>query len=537
MRLLMIALVSLSVAAPVFAQLNNCASPYWTNTLRCKAFPAQTPQANFGSVPLSATDVKPFTRVFLNTDPAIRCADGTRPVMYVDKAAGAVSNNWVISVTGGGSAGPADTNADGIYDSGQDLANEYAKLSERDEMGTAHKPPMKDFNGINDPDLLRNPVFAGYNRIRVDKCSFDRFMGRVAYTAPGGALTAVGPGGAAFTFDLWQQGYLIMFEALEALGPGLNYTTWSVDAAGNVVASQEALEPLANAEKVLFVGHSGGAHGLYHNIDNLAADFAVYAPEADVRALFDANFIPSNENEAWFDTATPGVNDAYSGVWAGQSIVAGGTFTYDGAVYWPASGVAAQHDSWAAVLDASCVAAHPLDDWKCTDRMHVLLNHVATPFFFREDFTDPNPEHLNGGAGHTMQWGSTSIPYAPCAGPPSACYPTLNTAEHRERLEQQFGTILGSSLTRSELATGADPSLGAGNFPTMVAWMPQCGVHEGAYSDDGYFDTTMTYLTYTYSMRMWLESFMSVGRTNLRGWRVDGWTDWAGNAQTTTTCN
>ena len=523
MRLLTMALVSLSIAASAFAQINNCASPYWQNTLRCKAFPGQIPQPNFGSVP-AAADIHPFTRVFLNADPLVRCADGTRPIMYVDRAVGvAPSNNWVISVTGGGSAAGA-----------QEVANNYADPTERDEMGTALKPPMKDFDGINDPDPLANPVFAGYNRIRVDKCSYDRFMGRASY----GPVTAVGPGGAfSFTFFYWQQGYLILQEALDALAPGLAYTTWSLDAAGNVVASQELLEPLANADKVLFVGHSGGAHGLYHNIDNLAADVAAYAPAADVRALFDANFLPSNENEAWFDVNTPSVNDAYSGVWAGQSAIAAGAFTYDGAQYWPSSPITAQYTNWAAVLDASCTTAHPLDGWKCSDRMHVLMNHIATPFFFREDFTDPNLEHTNGGAGHTMLWGSTNVPYAPCPAPPNACYPVLSVAEHRGRLEKQFNTILDSSLLRSEMVTGADPSLGAGNFPTLYAWMPQCGVHAGSYNDDSFFNTTMTYLAYTYSMRMFVEGFMTSARTNLRSWYVDGWTDPLGSVQTTTTCN
>lgn len=520
MRLLMTLVVSLSLAVPALAQINNCASPYWQNSLRCKAFPGQVPQANFGSVPLAAADVKDFTRVFLNADPAVRCADGTRPIMYVDRAAGATpSNDWVISVTGGGSAANA-----------QEIADTYADPTERDEMGTAFKPPMKNFDGINDPDVLRNPVFAGYNRIRVDKCSYDRFMGRAFYSP----VTAIGPGGGVIIFDYWQQGYLILQEALDALAPGLTYTTWSLDAAGNVVSSQEALEPFANAGKVLFVGHSGGAHGLYHNIDNLAADVAVHAPAADVRVLFDANFLPSNENEAWFDAATPGVNDAYSGVWAGESAIAGGALTFDGAAYWPVSPLTAQYTNWGAVLDASCVAAHPADGWKCSDRMHVLLNHIATPFFFREDFTDPNQEHTNGGAGHSVLWGSTSVPYAACASP--ACFPVLTVAEHRARLMQQWQTILDGSLLRSELFTGADPSLGAGNFPATVAWMPQCGTHAGAYNDDSYFDTTMTYLTYTYSMRMFVEGFMMHPRTNARSWYVDGWTDPLGNVMTTTTC-
>src|SRR5215212_11549450 len=195
MKLLSICLFTLCIAASALAQVNNCASPYWADTLRCRAFPGQPPQPNFGSVP-TAAQVKPFTRVFLNADPAVRCLDGTRPVMYVDKAVGVDSNNWIISMTGGGSAAALDTNADGIPDDAQHVADVYADPTERDEMGTAFKPPMKDFDGINEADPLRNYAFAAYNRVRVDKCSYDRFMGRAAYTAAGGFFTETAPGGA-----------------------------------------------------------------------------------------------------------------------------------------------------------------------------------------------------------------------------------------------------------------------------------------------------------------------------------------------------
>src|SRR5215212_7076856 len=345
MKMLSVCLFVLSLAMPGLAQLNNCAHPYWAHSLRCQAFPGLVPQANLGSVP-TAAQVKPFTRVFLNADPSVRCADGTRPIMYVDKAVGAGSNNWIFSMTGGGSVAGVDTNGDGIVDDAQNVVDTYADPGERDEMGTALKPPMKDLDGINDPNPLRNPTFSAYNRVRIEKCSYDRYMGRVAYESPAGFFNELSPAGAAVSFNLYQQGYLIMQEALEALQPGLPYTTWSVDAAGRVVASQETLPALTAAQKVLFVGHSGAAHGLFHNIDNLAALLATMPDfTGDVRALFDANFLPSNENEPWFDSATPGVNDAYSAVWSGQTAAAGNTFTYDGSLYWPSSLLHQQYTS------------------------------------------------------------------------------------------------------------------------------------------------------------------------------------------------
>ena len=188
-----------------------------------------------------------------------------------------------------------------------------------------------------------------------------------------------------------------------------------------------------------------------------------------------------------------------------------------------------------AVLDASCMSAHAAtgDQWACTDRHHVLLNHIATPFMFREDFTDPNKEHTNGGAGHNVQFGDVDF-FAHCPDPLVPCLPILTVAEYRERLEAQFDAMLTSSITRSEMAAGIDPSLGAVNFPTFYAWMPDCGVHEGSYTNPGFFGTKISYLVYTYTMEQWLEHFMSVGRTNLRGWRIDGWTDYVGNTMTTT---
>ncbi len=523
MKLLSLAFIVLFSAVSAAAQ-NTCANAYWANSLRCQVNGGGVvPQANIGSVPLVAADVKPFTRVFLMADPAVRCADGTRPVIYVDEAVSGDSNNWIVSFTGGGSVHPLDTNADGIPDDAQDALDVYLDPTEADEMGTSAKPAMKALNGVNLPDPVLNPVFSDYNRVRVEKCSYDKYMGRTAWEAGAAGFFPGTVGGAAITFDLYQQGFLIIREALEALGPGLAYTSWEVGAAGAIVATNEQLPPLADAEKVLFIGHSGGAHGLFHNIDHLAAGLSTMPGfTGDVRALFDANFLPSLENEIAFDSAAPGVDDAYDQVTSGTTVAAGNTFTYDGSVYYPASRLAEQFETWGAVLDSSCMTAHAAagDDWKCVDRHHVLLNHIAQPFMWREDFTDPNLEHLNGGVAHTVTWGDLDF-YAHCP-VGTTCLPQLDPTEYRDRLTEQFTTMLYQSQTDSELATGADPSLGAGNFPTWYAWMPNCGSHAGSFSNEPFFDTTITG-AFTHSMRAWLEGFVSVGRTNLRGSRVDGW--------------
>jgi hypothetical protein len=520
---------------------NDCADPYWQHTLRCKAFPGQPPQPNFGTSPAAVAEIKDFTRVFLNNDLGIRCVDGTRPLMYVDKAVGGPSNKWIFSMQGGGSCNAHDSDGDGVFDNAQKCLDTYADPAERGEMSTAVDPPMKTLEGIHRPDPALNPVFAGYNRVRVAKCSYDRYNGRVAYEAAGGYfLNHTTPSGASVDVNLYQQGYLIMEEALQMLESGLTYTTWADNGAGRVIEQQESLPPLADAEQVIFIGHSGGAHGLFHNIDHLAALLAG-SPGfmGDVRAVFDANFLESIENEAAFATDASGnplAGDAYSAVWSGETIGNGVPFSYDGATFYTTGHLVEQYNSWNAVFDTSCVDAHAAtgDDWKCRDRQHVLFNHIATPFFFREDFTDPNQEHTNGGHGHLVTWADEADwQVAPCPPDSALCPPLFTVDEHRTRLETQFQTLLDGSPSRSELATGVDPSLGGpGNFPTFYAWMPNCSVHNGAYDDASFYNTTVSYKTFTYSMREWLEHFVRVGRLNLRGWRVDGWSDSAGNVMT-----
>ncbi len=528
-RFAFLCFIPFGLAATLHAQPypNVCTDDYWSNTLRCKTFPLQVPQLNWGSVPTAASQVKTHTRVFLTDETDVRCLDGTFPVIYVDKAVTTnPSNKWVITLTGGGGAHPYDSDGDGVRDVVK-IAETYLNVTERDEMGTSREPPMKSFGGIHLRDAS-NPTFSDYNRVRIEKCGYDRHMGRVAYTsAPGtGYFTVTPPGGSAVSFDLWQQGWQILEETLDALRPGLTYTTWTLDAAGAIVTDPAAtLPPLDDAEMVLFVGHSGAAHGLMHNTDRLAA----MLPQADVRALFDANFLPSMENEVGFDSTQAG-ETAYSGLWSGTTDRAVDPFSYDGYGYHTTSFISDQYLMWGVYnngLDASCLDTHysldpALDEsWKCRDRHHVLLNHISTPFFFREDFTDPNPEHLYLGLAHTVQWGDPGL-YSFCDPAGSICLPELDPAEYRERLHAQVEAMIYESAINSELATGADTSMPAGtNFPTFYSWMPSCGKHEGVFDTVEFTETTMTYRTFVHTMNSWLEGFMSLPRTDLRGFRVD----------------
>ncbi|HET8798172.1 MAG TPA: pectin acetylesterase-family hydrolase, partial [Thermoanaerobaculia bacterium] len=471
-----------AIAALVFAfsaaagPANSCTDPYWKDTLRCVLFPNEPPQPNLGDVPVvgNGQPVPAFTRLFLTNDD-VRCTDGTRPLIYVDKAVctdangcpGGIargeaieSNRWIFTMTGGSSC------------HGQRCALFYTEPDERGFMGSSTKPAMKNMEGIHDPDPVRNPVFASYNRVRVEKCSFDRYMGRSQEVAPGGAIRATLPNGTTVSFNAWYHGFFIMRETFRTLQDGLRYVTWRRDdslspakrrsccgATGGTQLSPviETLPPLADAEVVLLIGHSNASHGLYHNADNLAAELAsIPGFHGDVRALFDENFQPGVENEAAFATTAPPNSDHYSGIWSGTSSARGETFSYDGAVYHATNEVDLEYAVHGAVHDRSCLDAHAADGtaWRCRDRLHIVSNHITTPFMIHQDFTDPNRDHLDTPNGYWVRWGNAAnYSYCPDAQP---CEPRFNAAEFRTRIEKQIQTLLASALTRSELARGLD---------------------------------------------------------------------------------
>lgn len=547
-------------AAPaVAAPANSCSDPYWKDTLRCAFFPNDVPQPNLDTAPTvpPGQPVPAFTRVFLD-EPDIRCTDGTTPLMYVDKAVCTSANGCGAGIRLGD---PVDSNRWLFTFSGgtscykEQCVALYADPGERGAMGSAAKAAAKEMSGIHSPDPIANPVFAGYNRVRVEKCTFDRYMGRSQDVSPGGAYQGRTPGGREVGANVYYHGFFIIEAVIRRLANGLRYTTWTN---GNTITAQshgggkrraccrhiggqlatveETLPPLASADVVLLNGHSNASHGLYHNLGNIIAALEQWPGfDADVRALFDANFLPSLENEASFATSVPAGRDSYDGIWSGTTQARGETFAYDGASYHATGRVAESYVHWKAVLDTSCLDAHAADGttWKCRDRQHVLFNHIATPFMVREDFLDPNIEHLDAPRGHDVPWGETrNFPW--CTGN-EPCTPRFTPAEFRARLERQAETLLTGFHTRSELARGADAS--ALQNPTVYVWMPECAQHEGAFEDDSFQGATIaTEDGASFSMRQWLEDFMSAPRNGVRRFRVDGATDTGGGRMDTTKC-
>ncbi len=526
---LVVAASSSALAQPI----NDCADAYWRESLRCLFRPVSEPQPD-PSPPSTVGEIKEYTQ-FPLSDPQIRCADGTRPVLYVDPAVGGPSNDWLITFTGGASCAAADQDQDGYYEDGQQCFERYFVNDRGDSMGTANDPAMKQLgsdprasSGIHNPNSGLNPVFARYNRVRIEKCSWDQHNGRVTHTN----LVGVTPAGQVIGYTLFQHGNQIAHLALETLrgsastGRGISYRTW-VDDNGQVAQTTERLPALESAEQVIVVAHSGSAHGLLHNIDGFADRMRSWpAFNGDIRAVLDASFQLAAENEVSFDPNQ--IGDLYDQIYTGQTAEVG---AYDGKAYWDDQ-YARELEAWMAdpsdpldaMFDTSCVAAHlPTgDQWKCRDRHHVMFNHLTTPFFVREDFSDPVTSHTLDGAGHIAQWGQWDS-YSHCgllgAEPCPPLIPVGNPSPYRNRSKRQALTVVADIASRSELARGVDRS---GEAPSVFFWMPDCGVHNGAY-DDAVFDTQeiiggdgrMTY-------RQQLEAFANAPAMGASAAHIDG---------------
>jgi hypothetical protein len=499
--------------------------------------PVQPPPATVG-------EIKSYTRVEL-TNPLVRCVDGTRPIIYVDRAVGPPSNRWLISTTGGEFCAAQDIDQVGevVFESGQQCVDKYY-LQNTLLMGTAYESTMSNLvdengSGVMSPDVSKNPVFARYNRVRVHKCGFDRHSGRSTHAN----VTATLPeGGPAITYDLYNHGQLIVLEALTALqgsaGNGLDFQTWT-NVGGVVTQANQVLPSIAAAEQVVFVGHSGAAQGLYQNADRLAAFLrAMPGFNGDVRAVHDAQFQSSVENEAAFDPAQNAdpatINTLFDQRMTGHTVASGdyASYRYHG---HPSSPFAQDYQAWlrsgetlAEVLDASCVAAHigAGEEWKCVDRFHVRLHHESTSALLREDYADMGGEHNNPPWGHVMWWGELGV-YSHCNGlvdagiedlfPYSPCPPTISVAQNRVRLAVQATHFRQGIFTMAENVLNADPSDDPGS---IFVWMPECGSHTSVYNDTQFYGSSIVKNGSIKSYREFLQDFVAAPPTGVIEYRV-----------------
>ncbi len=518
---------------------NNCSDPYWQSSLRCQFFPTQVPQP-VPIAPTNISEIKDFTRVELTQDPGIRCVDGTRPILYVDKAVNGPSNNWIISMTGGDSCSASDLNQNGSYEDGQECHDFYIEQNTQ-FMGTANQSMMSNLidengNGILSSSPQKNPVFSNYNRVRVHKCGFDRHSGRATHLGVSATNSILGN----IEYDLFNHGQKIVLAALDQLnanGAGMSYQTWLANGSG-VITSTESLPSIANAEKIIIVGHSAAAHGLYQNADRYAAYLrALPNFSGDVRVIHDAHFMAAVENEAAFDASqnqNPSViNTLFDQRETGNNFASGNynSARYHDVTFIPASRFSKQYRAWLetplssdnTILDASCVDMHlsTSDAWKCTDRFHVRFHHQSLPALIREDLSDPNGEHNNGAIGHIQWWGQLGT-YPHCESILGAgtliCPPVLNAAQNISRMSIQAAHFREGLFTRSEQALNANQNDDPGS---VFLWMPDCGDHSGVYSDLEFFQTGISKNDSFKSYREFMQDFVAAPAVGVMETRVN----------------
>jgi hypothetical protein len=389
------------------------------------------------------------------------CMDLSNPVFYVH-AAPANSphrNDWILFVPGGGAVQGVDNVVASWFD-------EPTGGSTHGEMSSLWAPPSISPGGILDPTDVRNP-FADWNQVFIHKCSYDRFMGRrashVESTLVDHLVTGYLPGqqfpvGTRIPFGKQIRFAYRGHDIVDAVVDTLATTTVSYNAT--------TMPSLADANTIMFIGHSGGSRGATMIIDDLAAHLRTVAPGVDVRLVMDAGFDPSAENVvngATYPATSYPTNDPANG---GNPL---------------ATAAAAElgfDTVWQADRDATCLA-NEVDPSVCGDVLHVLMNWVETPMYVRQDLADKN---------HTTGKDAAGAPLLDCwqvAWDPNAnnCYG--DTFAHG-------GAVLDQVADLALLRTNALSHTVLGTtMPRPSGFFPACGFHDGAHTDDGFYSLLM----------------------------------------------
>ncbi|MFN7925560.1 MAG: pectin acetylesterase-family hydrolase [Bryobacteraceae bacterium] len=310
---------------------------------------AQTPNIKDAiSCPNSPDGRQPY-RVSTNTGGNLRkvvltgtnaiCNDGSPAVMYVSAARpgatepdGPSANRWIIHFSGGSHCTDFE-----------ECATRWCGIGQWEGtlMTTAFEGPTKATEGL----LGRNAInrLGDRNIVQLKYCSSDNWQGRksnVVLQSDDGKKS----------FSLHFQGANIVDAALTALEQGVS-----------------GLPKLTDATDVLISGDSGGAKGARQHTDRIAARLKAANPNVRVRAQYEASFGPDFNGKQGFPAGDPR-----------DPIYADRTAEFNRVE------VGQQN----AVLDESCLSAHPTAQYLCADDSYLEANHVTTPFFQIQDLQD-----------------------------------------------------------------------------------------------------------------------------------------------------
>ena len=296
--------------------------------------------------------------------PAALCNDGTPAIFYyAPSTRDEDRNKWVIFLQGGGSC-----------NTGQKCAQRWCSVDTNygmDKMSSSLSKPQIRGNGFLAPEARNH--FGTWNRVLIYYCSSDQWSGAKANTL------SASSGTTTVEFAIQFRGSQIVEAVLDTLR---NHTPGSrrraaVHAAG-AVPDTSPWPDLDDATAVIFAGASGGGNGVKNNVDRVGAKLKSTNPGlVDFRAIIDASF--TFETSTLDYTKSVFCAQSPSGC-AYESFIRGTWESVDRSLY-DARG------------DESCRQYHnsrePGSDWICSDKDHVLLNHITTPMFIHQDLLDP----------------------------------------------------------------------------------------------------------------------------------------------------
>ena len=281
-------------------------------------------------------------------DPEAVCNDGTRAVMYVRAATSeALANVWSIHLQGGGGCGSYLSCA--LRWCGLDYYDS-SKMSSRDL-------PLNiaGFGVYDDADANQ---LAGANQVFFYYCSSDAWRGQGSGAYDPGDLEIPEdlPAGVEVpdelpSYTMFRRGHTILASGLDELQEGL------------IAQDGEALPPLDDAEIVLLNGTSGGSNGGRANADYVRARLSAHG--TDVLAVFDAAHVPL---AAHLPGPYGSALDAYKEQ-AWQQSLDTEDLPFMDETCW---------DAWGGTAD----------EQRCYDDDYVMMNHITTPFFVRQDLRD-----------------------------------------------------------------------------------------------------------------------------------------------------
>ena len=294
------------------------------------------------------------------------CNDGTPAVFYYGPATtNADRNKWIIFLQGGGAC-----------NSGLACAERWCSINSNygiDKMSTSVAKPAIRGDGFLSPDA--GNYFGTWNRVLVYYCSSDQWQGTKSNTLSAPIPGTEGQNAVPYAIEF--RGSFIVDAVLDTLRNDTPSVKRRVSR-HEIESDGSPWPDLDDADAVLFAGSSAGGNGVRNNVDRVAAKLKTTNPGLDFRAVIDAVFTPDTSERDYSQSRNCLQNPV--------------NCTYEGytRTAWQTLDVALI----AGRGDASCVTYHiaqePGSEWICNDKNHIMLNHIATPFFVRQDLQDPD---------------------------------------------------------------------------------------------------------------------------------------------------